>query len=278
MTNKKVIRKENQTGKFTTTQHSILFDKRLKSNDKIILITILSDSDSFNITQQSLINRLDLKKVAIQTSMKNLEKFGYLKRKELKRGNYYIISEYGNLLVKDETDNDEEIPTINELPEPIIIETPIIEEIITELPIIELPVIEEKIELNDYEDEIVKLLGNAPIEKVIEILNYFETAITKGTLNNHNQMTTQNIKKVIEKFIPKETEVKCLNKTKLSEICDQNSAGNGMTQLNRKTVKNQIISHFSKNPTNSINDVETKILKLKMGYSRVGELDQRYQN
>ena len=41
---------------------------------------------------------------------------------------------------------------------------------------------------------------------------------------------------------------------------------------------NKIISYFSENPTNSVNEVETKILKLKLTFSRVGELDQRYQN
>lgn len=288
MQNKTVIRKENQVGKFTTTHHSILFDTRLKSNDKIILITILSDADTFNITQQSLINRLDLKKVAIQTAFKNLEICGYVRRKELKRGHYYTISEYGNLSTKDDN---EETPTIDELPEPIIFElpvpiiteTPIIEKVITELPIIELPVIEEKnalINIDDYEDEIVELLSEAPSEKITEVLNYFQTAIKKGTLNNRNQMTTQNFKRIIEKFIPKVTitENKKLSKAEIGQICDENSAGNGMNKANRLIVKCQVISWFNRNPTNSATEVKRKNTVLKMGYSRVGELDQRYQN
>lgn len=272
MQNKTVIRKENKPGHFTTIHHSILLDKRLKSNDKIVLILILSDADTFNLTQQSLINRLDLEKTAIKTVMKNLEKFGYLRRKEKKRGHYYTISEYGNLSSSTEI---EEIPELIT----VVVHEQIDEQIIPNSPS---PIIEETItplNLDDYEDKICSLMPiNLPSENIRQILEHFIHAIDKSTLNNPNQMTEDNIKKIIAKYVPAEIEVKKISKAKLSEICDQNSFGSGMTQENKKIIKNQIISYFSENPTNSVNEVETKILKLKMNFSKVGHLDQRYQN
>jgi DNA-binding MarR family transcriptional regulator len=272
MQNKTVIRKKNKPGHFTTIHYSILLDKRLKSNDKIVLILILSDADTFNLTQQSLINRLDLEKTAIKTVMKNLEKFGYLKRKEKKRGHYYTISEYGNLSSSTEI---EETTTL------IVTEIPELdsEEINIDAPS---PIIEETfkpLNLDDYQDKISYLMPpNLPDENIIQILEHFIHAIDKRTLNNPNQMTEDNIKKIIAKYVPAEIEVKKISKAKLSEICDQNSFGSGMTQENKKIIKKQIISYFSENPTNSVNEVETKILKLKMNFSKVGHLDQRYQN
>ena len=272
MQNKTVIRKENKPGHFTTIHQSILFDKRLKSNDKIVLITILSDADSFNLTQQSLINRLDIKKVGIQTSIKNLEKCGYLRRRVLLRGNYYTISEYGNLSSSNE---------IEEIPELV---NGIVAKLISEpiIPVTQLPIIEEThapLYLDDYEEKITSLIPlNLTDENIKQIWGYFFQAIDKGTLNNPNQMTEKNIKKIIAKYAPDEIEVKKISKAKLCEICDQNSFGSGMTRENKKIIKNQIISYFSENPTNSVNEVETKILKLKMNFSKVGHLDQRYQN
>lgn len=272
MQNKTVIRKENKPGHFTTIHHSILLDQRLSSNDKVVLILILSDADTFNLTQQSLINRLDLKKTAIKTVMKNLEKFGYLKRKDLKRGHYYTISEFGNLSPSPEIEETQELFTAvahEQITEQIIpnIPSPIIEETITPL------------NLDDYEDKILTLIPiTLPSENIRQILGYFIQAIEKGTLNSNNQMTDENIKKIIAKYSPAEIEEKKISKSKLSEICDQNSFGSGMTQENKKIIKKQIISYFSENPTNSVNEVETKILKLKMNFSKVGHLDQRYQN
>lgn len=268
MQNKTVIRKENKPGHFTTIHHSILMDQRLSSNDKVVLILMLSDADTFNLTQQSLINRLDLKKTAIKTVMKNLEKFGYLTRKEKKRGHYYIISEYGNLSPSTE---------IEEIPE--LITVVVHDQIIPNSPS---PIIEETItplNLDDYEDKICSLMPiNLPSENIRQILGYFIQAIEKGTLNSTNQMTDDNIKKIIAKYSPAEIEEKKISKAKLIEICDANSYGSGMTRENQKNVKNKIISYFSENPTNSVNEVETKILKLKLTFSRVGELDQRYQD
>lgn len=271
MQNKTVIRKENKPGHFTTIHHSILFDKRLKSNDKVVLILILSDADTFNLTQQSLINRLDLEKTAIKTVMKNLEKFGYLIRKELRRGHYYTISEYGNLSSSTEIEKSSALSTAT-VPEQIN------EQIIPDTPS---PIIEEThapLNLDDYEDNINSLMPlNLTDKNIKQIWGYFFQAIDKGTLNSPNQMTEKNIKKIISKYSLPEIEEK-ISKAKLIEICDENSFGSGMTRENQKIVKNQIISYFSENPTNSVNEVETKILKLKMKFSKVGHLDQRYQN
>lgn len=97
MINKKVIRKDNVAGKFTTIHLSILNDKRLSGNDLRILISILSDADNFNLTRELIMNRFQLNKKTVQQCFKNLEELGYIKRAELKRGYFYTISEYGNL-------------------------------------------------------------------------------------------------------------------------------------------------------------------------------------
>lgn len=97
MINKKVIRRPIEKGKFTTIQHSILKDKRLSSDDKIILTSILADADNFNVTHELLLNRFDLSENTLRKIFKNLEQCGYLKRTKMKRGNYYTISEFGNL-------------------------------------------------------------------------------------------------------------------------------------------------------------------------------------
>lgn len=123
MINKKVIRRPIEKGKFTTFQHSILYDKRLTADDKIILTSILADADNFNVTHELLLNRFDLSENTLRKIFKNLEQCGYLMRTKLKRGNYYTISEFGNL---NGTTTDSNVDTVvsqpqvtEEVPQPI---------------------------------------------------------------------------------------------------------------------------------------------------------------
>lgn len=97
MQNKKVIRKVPKAGEFTTIQHAILYDKRLTSTAFRILTSILSDKDEYKLTQGLIIKRFDIHKDTVKSAFENLEECGYMRRKEQKRGHYYIISEYGNL-------------------------------------------------------------------------------------------------------------------------------------------------------------------------------------
>lgn len=112
--NKRVIRKEKTKGQFTTLHHSILHDSRLTATAFRILTSILSDSDNhFNISQQKLADRFNLHLDTIKSGLECLEEFGYLRRKELPRGHYYTISEYGNLTPNDETTKEINSPQPN---------------------------------------------------------------------------------------------------------------------------------------------------------------------
>ncbi len=96
--NKKVIRKPNIDGSFTTIHHSILFDKRLTPTAHWILTVILSDSDTkFSVSQKALAKRLEISLGAVKKALENLEDCGYLKREKQPRGHFYFISEFGNL-------------------------------------------------------------------------------------------------------------------------------------------------------------------------------------
>ncbi|WP_158729043.1 MULTISPECIES: hypothetical protein [unclassified Flavobacterium] len=113
MTNKTVIRKNNEGGKFTTIHHSILLDTRLSATAFRLLTMILSDSDTeFNLSQTLYCNRLGITKPTFFSAIDNLEDNGYLRKTELKTKSTkntktikklysYTISEFGNLNSKD---------------------------------------------------------------------------------------------------------------------------------------------------------------------------------
>lgn len=143
--NKKVIRKELEKGKFTTVHHSILYDKRLTPTAFRILVSILSDSDTkFNITQNLIVNRFGLHKNTVNAAFRNLEECGYLRRSALHKGHFYTISEYGNLKKVEDNHCLEESPS---------------------QPISSLPTIYEKIE--NYLKENVKLIVNEEFSEFI---------------------------------------------------------------------------------------------------------------
>ena len=97
--NKTIIRKPRANGRFTQVPTSIITDNDLKPNAFRILLSMLSDSDDFNISYALLENRHELSNGTVKAAMNNLEECGYLRRTETitKRGFYYTISEYKNL-------------------------------------------------------------------------------------------------------------------------------------------------------------------------------------
>lgn len=112
MKNKKVIRKKNESGKFTTISLSVLNDTRLSTTARLLLISILSDSDEFTLSQELYKKRLNIGQSAYLNAISNLEEFGYLRKTgveadvfipKIKKANsdktiyFYTISEYGNL-------------------------------------------------------------------------------------------------------------------------------------------------------------------------------------
>lgn len=112
MKNKKVIRKKHESGKFTTINLSVLNDTRLSTTARLLLISILSDSDEFTLSQELYKKRLGNGQSAYLNAISNLEEFGYLRKTEnesdvsipkiKKAGSnktiyFYTISEFGNL-------------------------------------------------------------------------------------------------------------------------------------------------------------------------------------
>ncbi len=120
MKNVKKIRSEKKAGNFFSASTKILLDTNLNFNSLRLLISILNDSDDFNISETVYCNRLNMKKTTYYDAIKNLEQNGYLKRTEIKgkvapikgkggkKANstkkmyFYTVSEYGNLNTKTE--------------------------------------------------------------------------------------------------------------------------------------------------------------------------------
>lgn len=97
--NKTIIRRKNEAGNFTTVSYKLLRDKNLKPNSKLLLIEILSDCDSFTLSQSLYCNRLGIDKRTFTSSIKDLENNGYCRRSKIKNTNlyHYTFSEFGNL-------------------------------------------------------------------------------------------------------------------------------------------------------------------------------------
>jgi predicted transcriptional regulator len=102
--NKKVIRKKKEAGNFTQIPLSILKDKRLSAGAFRALVMILSESDNYKLYKIDLAQKLNVKEKQVQRYFQELEKHGYMRRKPIQWGTYYTISEYGNLVVKKESE------------------------------------------------------------------------------------------------------------------------------------------------------------------------------
>ena len=129
--NNKKIRTKKKSGSFVTIDNKIILDKNLSSNAKILLISILSDSDSFELSQSLYCKRLGWEKNQFTRAIEQLEKSGYVKRTKLesdkaiagklKKGSnrilyFYTVSEYGNLITTDK--NEENLSADNQIEQP----------------------------------------------------------------------------------------------------------------------------------------------------------------
>lgn len=94
---------------FTTIPHRIINDKRLSTDTRLLLISILSDADNFDISRTGLMNRLGLSEYKLDKAFNQLIEHGYLKKTK-KYGQYYhyTISEYGNLNNDSDVNNQSE--------------------------------------------------------------------------------------------------------------------------------------------------------------------------
>ena len=129
--NNKKIRTKKKSGSFVTIDNKIILDKNLSSNAKILLISILSDSDSFELSQSLYCKRLGWEKNQFTRAIEQLEKSGYVKRTKLesdkaiagklKKGSnrilyFYTVSEYGNLITTEK--NEENLSADNQIEPP----------------------------------------------------------------------------------------------------------------------------------------------------------------
>lgn len=268
MNNKKLIRRDNVAGKFTTVHHSILNDTRLSSTDFRILVSILSDADHFNLTRELIINRFGFDKKTVQQSFKNFEECGYMKRTELKRGYFYTISEYGNLNSKDEqdgSDDDSTVATSIEIKQKIKeVEPKLSAQANTQFDLA------EHIELLD--ELLPKNLSNDTLTKGFGLIN---DEIEKGFLTDSTQLTKGYVQAIFDNFQPSQSEIK----KRILELCDENAGGHKVTIDAKKQITAKTVKFFEKYD-GEITDrlIKSRILSIKSPYVSTGHLDQRYQN
>ena len=117
-------------------------------------------------------------------------------------------------------------------------------------------------------------------DELLTLLSYLNKAIKEGRLTSPNQMTKSNLKKVVEKFIPRsQTSSKDIGRF-ISELCDMHAGGRGITIGNKKEITNKVVKYFTENTHLEVNEkaVRGRILFYKTSYTNHGMLDQRYQN
>lgn len=212
MSNRKTIQQENKSGEFTTVSYKILRDKNLSPISRILLIEILSDSDSFTMSPTMYMNRLGVTKKTLYKSINQLEEFGYVKKTDItkpsksgkvKKVYHYLISPYGNLNTESKTsDLKEDIQTIDTII-PEVKEEPLkpIKDVSKDInnDIIEL----EIIALNIVKRIVNKVIDNKPIKGTKKQVNDGTNKLIKLGLQlfnenkNDNEINTNLKKKVM---------------------------------------------------------------------------------
>jgi DNA-binding transcriptional ArsR family regulator len=95
--NKEVFRQNREAQPFTQIPLSILKDKRIPSGAFRTLVMILSEAKRYKLYKIDLAEKLGTTEKTIQNHFVQLENLGYIRRKKQGRGNFYLISEFGNL-------------------------------------------------------------------------------------------------------------------------------------------------------------------------------------
>ena len=264
MKNKTVIRRPNQAGEFTTIHNSILNDTRLSAIEFRILLSILSDADTFNLSHQLIINRFKVDKKTVQKAFKTFENCGYIRRTELKRGHYYTISEYGNLTPK-------EIEVVCEPAEETIE--------LTEIEPLPIKAVTEQLDIADYIELITSLLPSyATDDNLTNLMLYLTDAIENRRLTKAEQMNEDNIRKIISKVIPAPNVSESIKY--IHDVCDTHAGGKQITIGNKKEITSKVVKYFSDNKHLEITEkaIKSRILLYKTSYTSAGHLDQKYQN
>jgi predicted transcriptional regulator len=271
MTSQKIIRRELVTGQFTTIHHSILFDNRLSQTAFRVLTIILSNSDNFKINRNYFIKTLGVDKKTIQSAFKNLEACGYMKRTELKRGYNYTISEFGNLNSGASLQTaDSGQPELVAEPKKIK-EEPAIE--------VQLPILTVGEILNDVTAALPPVYTD---NQLVDILTYLNTAIDEGRLTSKEQLTSNNLKKIIGKFIKQEMSSIDRNAVlvQIKSFVEECATHKQITISTKKIIVDKVMSWVEEQDLTTITDsqVKNKVYTVKSGYISYGHLDQKYQN
>lgn len=112
---RKQIKQERKAGNYVSLSSNAFYDNKLSDGCKILLMSLLNDSEDFNVSEKVYCKRLNISKKTYHSRMKKLEENGYIRRTKIegkvapingKGGKksdsskvlyFYTISEYGNL-------------------------------------------------------------------------------------------------------------------------------------------------------------------------------------
>lgn len=281
--------KERPAGTFSLVSNTILYNKELTHFDKLLLISILSDDDTYIFNVMTYANRFGCSDDTIGKSIKRLKKAGYIIQTQLdKRFNTwtYKISEYGNLnkesietpeleapAVENTCDPSEQTPSTEHISDPIHDSTLTVESDV------------KPIDLKDYAnlifDEIDKSIMNDKDVNITNCIGYFKTAIANGTLKSADQLTVENINLIIDKFIinePVQVAPSKITETECIKIIENKITGGTVNQ--RKDTHKKVLQWFIDEQHNKTRDeIEAQTFKTHHNSKTAGRvIDQRHND
>jgi biotin operon repressor len=281
--------KERPAGTFSLVSNTILYNKNLTHFDKLLLISILSDDDTYIFNVMTYANRFGCSDDTIGNSIKRLKKAGYIIQTQVdKRFNVwtYKISEYGNLnnesketpelkapAVENTCDLSEQIASTEHISDPIHDSTLTVESDV------------KPIDLKDYAnlifDEIDKSIMNDKEVDIANCIEYFKTAIANGTLESADQLTVENINLIIERFFinePVQVAPSRITETECVKIIENKMTGGTVNQ--RKDTHKKVLQWFIDEQRNKTHDeIEAQTFKTHHNSKTAGRvIDQKYND
>jgi|GEM_PF-6096735 len=281
--------KERQAGTFSLVSNTILYNKNLTHFDKLLLISILSDNDTYIFNVMTYANRFGCSDDTIGKSIKRLKKAGYIKQtKETNRFNMwtYKISEYGNLNNESKKTPELKAPVVENTFHPSEqiastehINTPIHDSTLT----VESDV--KPLDLKDYADVIFDQIDKSIMDdKYVDsasCIEYFKTAIANGTLKSADQLTVENINLIIKRFIinePEQVAPAKLTEAECVKIIENKMTGGTLNQ--RKDTHKKVLQWFiHANYNKTQQEIEAQTFKTHNDSKTAGRvIDQKYND
>lgn len=281
--------KERQAGTFSLVSNTILYNKNLTHFDKLLLISILSDDDTYIFNVMTYANRFGCSDDTIGKSIKRLKKAGYIMQTQVdKRFNMwtYKISEYGNLnnesmetpelkapAVENTYDPSQQIPSTEHINDPIHDSTPTVKSDVKPL------------DLKDYADMIFDEIDKSNMkDKYVDATSciaYFKTAIANGTLKSADQLNIENINLIIERFIinePVPVAPSRITETECIKIIENKMTGGTVNQ--RKDTHKKVLQWLIDEQYNKTQqEIEDKTFRIHHNSKTAGRvIDQKYND